>query len=182
MKSIMRITISLFALLLFVLPCYSQETNDALGWQEARWGMSEKELQDTFKSDLKKLDKRQTYFDGENYADYKIPDYEIEGRKYSVFFLMGKESAKLERVVVTLEKASDEKKLFDELESLLTLKYGEVSYMNNDVDSNIISFERQWILPTTTVRLGYLTSPYVTSLTIQYFPTKPKKSRDLRKV
>jgi len=181
MKTIMKISICILTLLLFVLSGYSQKIDDVPGWQEARWGMTEEELKSTFK-DLRKLDKRENFFDGDQYADYQITDYVIEERKYNVFFLMGKESGKLATVLVKLKEppaGAIQKVLFDGLESLLTRKYGKPTYEKNDPDSVVPSLKRQWAFPTTTIELNYLSSRYLTMISIKYFPSK---SSDLDKI
>lgn len=144
--------------------------------------MTEEELKTTFKADLKKLDKRQIYSEGEQYADYHIPDYEIEERKYNVFFLMNEESGKLAVVLVRLKEDAAgalQKLYFDGLESLLTRKYGKPSYENNDLDSVVPSLKRQWAFPTSTIELNFVSGRFMTMISIKYFPSK---SRDLEKV
>lgn len=167
-------------IILFVLPCYSQK-RDLLGWQEARWGMSEKELLEIFKSELKKLPKRENF--NKWYADYSIPNYEINGRKYIVYFQMDGETNKLSQILVQdfAMKADSSKEIyFNGLEALLTRKYGTPGYTKNDRKSYLISLSRQWVFPTTTIELGYSWMDEIaTIITIRYFPTK---SGDIEKI
>jgi hypothetical protein len=181
MKMTKKIAICFFVLLLFVLPCYSQK-EDILGWQDARWGMTEKQLQETFKSELTKLPKREIF--AQAYTDYAIPDYEIEGRKYTVYFQMDKETNKLSQVLVRyneMKSRFSQDIYFNGLESLLTRKYGTAGYKKDDKKSGHISLERQWVFPTTTIDLSYSWMDLIdfSLLTIRYFPTK---SGDLKKV
>lgn len=166
--------ICFFLLLIFVIPCYSQK-DDVLGWQDAYWGMSEKDLQDTFKSRLKKLPKREIFVQA--YVDYIIQDYEIEGRKYTVYFQMSNETNKLVQVLVrdnVIKSSFPQNIYFSELESLFIAKYGTADYKKNDRESYLISLQRRWEFPTSVIELDYtwIDTNDLNLLTIRYFPTK----------
>lgn len=165
------------------MTAYSQK--DLAGWQDTRWGMTEKELLETVKTGIKKLEKRATYDDG-LYVDYTIPDYEIEGRKYEVSFQFDGKTNKLARVLIkdySLQKVTiPQDGAFNALETLLTRKYGAAGYKKDDKGRDDMSLKRQWVLPTTTLELSYswLGGELKFSLlTITYFPTK---SGDLDKI
>ncbi len=161
-----------FILLLLALPCYSQK-EDMLGWEDTRWGMSEEELPNTFKSQLKKLPERNDAF-SRGYADYVIQDYELEGRKTTVYFVMDDISNKLAEVYVQYqetESRSSQDAYYNKLETLLTSKYG----INGCKERNKSALgERcQWGFSTTTIELSYFWTEKMkyNALTISYRPT-----------
>lgn len=163
----------------------TQTPIDVPGWQEARWGMTEAELLDTFKSRISKLPEREALKDNKGYADYAIRDYEIESNKFTVFFDMDMETKKLMRVRVSLNDdksmISKETLYFSPYESLLTRKYGNASYKNDERKRGMVILKRNWAFKTTTVELSYLWSSMgnFNWLAIMYFPSK---SGDVEKV
>lgn len=174
MKALFRTTIVLVVLMFCVVSSYSQ-TEDVLGWQDARWGMSEDELLAKFKSQVTKLPKKENF--SNSYVDYVISDYEIESFKYTVYFHMDKDSSKLCQIVIrdnVTKSLVSRDRLFPFLESLLTRKYGVPGYKKEEKKPSDVSLERQWIFPTTTISLSYLWMSIgeLNSLTIRYFPSK----------
>jgi hypothetical protein len=176
MRSIKNATFGVALLLALAVSAAAQ--TDVPGWQEARWGMTEKDLLEAFKTSIKKFDKREIY-GNERYADYGIPDYEVNGRKYVVSFQMDNENNKLSQVLVkyiSMKAASSEEAIFDGLDALLTRKYGEAKYKKDDRKSDPMSLERQWAFPTTTISLSYsfMRSLDFSMVAITYFPTRNK--------
>lgn len=96
MSKIFRITVLLGLLLSLHTVCSSQQ-KDVLGWEAVRWGMAEKDILKVFGSKLKKLPKRELFL--KLHADYVIPEFEIEGGAFTVFFQMDDETAKLSQVL-----------------------------------------------------------------------------------
>lgn len=163
----------------------AQKPDDVPGWQEARWGMTEPELVEAFKSRVTKLPERQALKDNQGYADYSIQDYEIEGNKFTVFFDMDMQTKKLMRVRMSLNEEtsmlSKDTLYFPKYESLLTRKYGAPSFKNDERSRGMVILEREWFFKTTTVKLSYVWSSMgnFSWLKIMYFASK---SGDLDKV
>ena len=177
-----KLTLVLFFCLTSVI---NAQTTDVLGWQEAKWNMSEQELLDTFKPKITKLDKRKILSDDYGYEDYAILDYEIEGNKFTVYFDMDNTTKKLKRVQLRLNEGesliSKDSLYFPLYESLLTRKYGTPSFKNDDRKPRMVVLKRQWIFKTTTIELRYVWSSMgnFSWLTIMYFPSQ---AGDINKV
>src|SRR2546421_12952226 len=101
MKHIARI-FSLFGLLLTLSVSFHAQQKDTLGWQDARWGMSETDIVRVFDSKLKKLPKREVFVG--RHVDYVIPEFEIEDKKFTVFFQMDDDTNKLAQVLIRLNE------------------------------------------------------------------------------
>ncbi|HSP64403.1 MAG TPA: hypothetical protein VLQ90_15540, partial [Pyrinomonadaceae bacterium] len=92
---------TLVALTLLLAPfCFSQP-RDVLGWETARWGMSNQNLVSAFGTRLQKLPKPLTFLKW--HADYVLTR-EIDGRTYTVFFQMANDTNKLSQVLVRLNE------------------------------------------------------------------------------
>ena len=168
-----KVALSYLLLALLAFSGYSQE-KDVPGWQEARWGMTEQQLLTAFKTDIKKLPKRMTY--NTTYADYGILDYEIDGQKYNVYFQMSSETNKLSGVLVSHTRTKSRTPLdiyFNNLDALLTRQYGAAGYQKDEHENGVISLDRKWSFPTTTIKLGYswLSGINFSLLFIRYYPT-----------
>lgn len=174
-------TVSLLNLIIFALllasPIRAQVT-DVSGWQEARWNMSEAEILEAFKTRLTKLEKRIVFADKTGYADYAIPDYEIEGNKFNVYFDMSNETQKLMDVRIRLQEEKSiipkDTLYFPRYEELLTRKYGVPAFKNDERTSQNVSLERLWVFKTTTIKLSYSwlgADLRYSWLTITYFPS-----------
>jgi hypothetical protein len=179
MKKTGRILILFWLWLALSAPCYSQP-KDVLGWQDARWGMSEKDIVRVFGSKLRKLPKRKAFLKW--HVDYVIPEFELENNIYTLFFQMDDDTNKLAQVLIRLneqESRIPREQTFNSLESLLAREYGAPSDKRDDRYSFLVKFHgidlnRTWKFPTTTVELGYGWDDqiYASLLTIRYFPTK----------
>jgi hypothetical protein len=180
MRNFAKIFLAVGLLLILGSACLAQR-RDVLGWEGARWGMSEADLLRAFNSRLKKLPKRMEFLAW--YADYVIPELKLGGESFTVFFQMDKRTDKLSQVLVRLNEQvalTPREKLFNALASSLTREYGKPSEQKDERYSfkqkyKGIELEREWKLPTTTVELGYGWDDqiYASLLTIRYFPTKP---------
>ena len=162
---------------------------DVLGWEGARWGMSEAELLKAFNSRLKKLPGRMEFM--AQYADYVIPEFKLEGESFTVFFQMDKSTNKLSQVLVRLNEQvalTPREPLFNRLASSLTRAYGKPSEQKDERYSfkrkyRGIELERTWKFPATTVELGYGWDDqiYASLLTIRYFPTKSTHNNGMQR-
>jgi len=180
MNKIFRVSVML-GLLLSVHPVCSAQQKDVLGWQEARWGMVEKDILKAFGPKLKKLPKRLLFL--ERHVDYVIPEFEIEGNIYTVFFQMDDGNNKLSQVLIRLNEMKSQEprnQLFESAASLLAREYGnsdkktDESQLEPSAKVKVVDISHIWKFPTTTVELGYSWDDqiYASLLTIRYFPTK----------
>lgn len=158
--------------------CYSQP-KDVAGWENSRWGMSDKDLVAAFGSRLQKLPKREAFLGW--HSDYVIST-ESGGGVYTVFFQMASDTNKLSQVLVRLnemESKTPREDVFNLLASSLGNDYGKPTAQTNEryrflTKFNGMALSRTWKFPTTTVELGYDWDDqiYASTLTIRYFPTK----------
>jgi hypothetical protein len=151
---------------------------DVEGWQEARWGMTEAELVTAFKSKLVKRSEREMLVDNKGYADYIIPDYEIEGNKFTVFFDMDMQTKKLMRVRMSLTDGKsilpNDSGYFSPYEALLARKFGRPTFQSDERKKAMVTLKRQWTYKTTTIELLYVWA-YMGNINwsrIEYYPSK----------
>jgi hypothetical protein len=131
------------------------------GWRDAKWGMTEEQVQELFKSEVTRLSE-----EGRNdkyHSSIFIPAYEIEGTKFKVQFLFANVTNTLSKV--TLSPTEETSLLYPQslskrIEALLTEKYGSPTSRTRPEDKQDIpemaSFEALWKFPSTIIRLGYL--------------------------
>ncbi len=179
MMKINRILSLLGLLFLLSAPGFTQP-KDVLGWQDARWGMSEKDIISVFGLKAKKLPERQLFLG--RYVDYAIPEFVIAGKMFTVFFQMDNDSNKLSQVLVRfneMKSRTSREDIFNRLVSSLAREYGAPSVKSDERQSFLVKFNRirlnrTWKFPTTTVELnyGWDSQIYASLLTIRYFPTQ----------
>lgn len=174
-------------------------SKDLLGWQETRWGMTTKEVLQVVTPVPVKLEKRSYLsrggdggkpFDRYGYADYHTT-IQVLGEDYKAYFYMDVKTDRL--MQVTLEPARYGFKdyipeaAFTQLYEALTQKYGKPIGHEDDRSKGAytrteqVSRLRQWVFPTTSIRLYYmgLEDVRMYSLTITYSPSKNKDTDTL---
>lgn len=194
----------ILAFLLLLLPSVSGQTvtspsKDLLGWQETRWDMTVNEVLKAVTPTPIKLEERSYLsrggddgkpFDRYGYADY-YTTVQVLGEDYRVRFYL---DAKTDRLMqVTLEPARYGFKdyipegAFTALSDALTQKYGEPTGKEDNRKKGAysgkeqVSRTRQWVFPTTSIRLYYmgLEDVRMYSLTVTYSPSKNKDTHSL---
>ena len=138
---------------------YSQ-AKDVLGWENSRWGMSDKDLVAAFGSRLQKLPKREAFLKW--HTDYVIST-QSGGVVYTVFFQMADDTNRLSQVLVRLnemESKTSREDVFKLLASSLGHDYGEPTAQTNEryrflSKFNGMALSRTWKFPTTTMELAY---------------------------
>ena len=182
----LRQTAISFALLVLFLalspPCYSQP-KDVLGWEGARWGMSSEDIVRVFDERVKKLPKTELFLG--LHVDYVIPEFELQGKQFTVYFQNSDNTKTLSQILIRLtelESLEPREKIFNNLESLLKRQYGKpldlIDERRTSVDGFLfIDLTRIWRFPTTTVELAYSWDNQINAslLTIRYFPTRVKQ-------
>ncbi|HZS07102.1 MAG TPA: hypothetical protein VFD58_19860 [Blastocatellia bacterium] len=172
---------SLLALLLILGAAGHSRQNDIPGWQDARWGMSEDDLVKVSGPRLRKLPKKEIFY--KSHVDYVIPEYELEGRIYTVFFQMNDVTNRLSQVLIRsneMKSRVPRVEVFNSLAARLAREFGssgkhkDKSQLESPAKFMVIDLSRTWKFPTTTVELSYDwdNQIYASLLTIRYFPTK----------
>ena len=186
MKRLAKILFILTLLLFVSASCYARP-KDIVGWQGARWGMSENDILRTFGSQLTKLPKRERF--AGRHVDYVIKDFSLEGNVYTVFFQMDGQTDKLGQILIRLnemETRTPRGDAFNHLALLLTARFDTPTEKSDQTfDETIINYRsmyltRTWRFPTSTVELyyGWDNQIYASLLSIRYFPTKyPSRGR-----
>lgn len=166
---------------LVALPRQKIFQKDILGWQDARWGMTEADIVKTFSASLKKLPKRALYKNV--YVDYVITDLKLNRENFTVHFQMDTKTNRLAQLLIRLDQMKSDSPRNDAflgLEELLSQKYGTPSYKRDEMEY-LISRTRQWTFPTTTIELsyGYIRSISSSLLTIRYFQASSSDTNKL---
>jgi hypothetical protein len=157
LSAFISILLAALVLALVAPPAFSGDAvpQDVLGWQDTTWGMSSDQIVSLFGESLQKLDKRMDYEGA--YVDYIIPKYELVDSTFTVRFQMAEAADSLQQIFIMLDDTKlPENFLYDELESLLTRRYGQApTYSDDSADGSIFSRNREWVFPTTTIGLLY---------------------------
>jgi hypothetical protein len=134
---------------------------DVSGWRDAKWGMTEEQLQKLFKSEVTRLP--QTRRGSAYHSNLVIPAYEVAGTKFEVTFNIDNETNTLAEVTL---RPTDESSLyfpqalFKRLEALLAEKYGSPTRRTRPEDKQdtpgMASVEAVWEFASTKISLGYL--------------------------
>lgn len=151
----------------------TSKPSDVLGWQDARWGMTEEDIVRTFGSAVQRLPQKELFRNA--YVDQIIPNFTVNGEVYTVRFQMDPRTKRLIQIMIRLdqmESSSSRADAFFGLEELLKQKYGAPAYKKEETQ-HVISLERRWIFPTTTILLHYsfIRSISASTLTISYVPS-----------
>jgi len=141
----------------------SAQPKDIKGWNKARWGMTEREIENAFKGKVERrlepiIDKKEGI-----HVYQEIHDQTFADTKFTVSFVMDDKTNQLKEVVLT-PKGSHFKVLFEILENKLLTKYGPVTHRDkDDIDMEKLGkngygqdqISRTWRFPSTIVTLEY---------------------------
>ncbi len=146
---------------------------DVEGWNKARWGMTEAQIESTFEGRVEKFPQSEKYEAW--YVNLWIRSLDIGGNQYELLFQMDEKTRQLKGILISPkgEEGTFLRK-FKSLEQLLLGKYGSPSYKENVDHGFGPNFVRSWIFPTTTIRLYYYKSNLsdIALLRLSYRPTK----------
>jgi hypothetical protein len=142
--------------------------------------MQESDIVAAFGPKLTKLKKRAQFVS--TYADYTIPNYEIDGRNFTVFFEMNRDTHRLSQVLVRLNETKSKaprEDVFGALEDMLSKTLGtptkrrELRPTNKGYSRIVLT--TKWQFQTTTIELAYDWSNYLNSsiLGIRYLQVMP---------
>jgi hypothetical protein len=154
--------LSVFAMIFLPLQI-SAQPEDVKGWNKARWGMTEREIEYAFKGKVERL--REPIVDKQEgiYVTQEIRDLSFANADFTVSFVMDDKTNQLREVVLTPE-GSHFKVLFEILENKLVTKYGSVTYKDkDDIDVQKLGkngygqgqTSRRWKFPSTLITLEY---------------------------
>jgi hypothetical protein len=147
----------IIAILFFSSSAFCDAPEDVAGWKECTWGMTSEQIRNSV-DHVTELPERKEYSVLGSYAELGIPNYKIAGGTFNVYFRMSNRSDRLVSVCLMLIKSEanvPQKHLFDKLEALLTRKYGDAIWSNDDVVSITAAYTREWTFPTTSISLYY---------------------------
>jgi hypothetical protein len=129
---------------------------------------------------LKKLARSEVFLG--MHVDYVIPEFELEGEKFTVYFQIDDATNKLSQILIRLNEQKSRvprDEIFNSLESLLVREYGKPHDKRDDrrsssIDFSFVDLTRKWRFPTTTIELAYGWDNQIDAslLTVSYFPTK----------
>jgi hypothetical protein len=154
-----------FAVCILVFCCLGATAQtppkDVNGWRDAKWGMTEEQLKEAFKSEVTLVPEPSV--NGDLHSFFAIPVYEIAGTKFKVVFSLDNDTKTLKAVTMRPTNASDAfypQALFKRLEALLTEKYGSPTRRTRPEDKqdtpSMTSVDAVWEFASTKISLGYL--------------------------
>lgn len=182
----------LVALLTAALVCGLAHANpkDVNGWRQAKWGMTEKEIMDAFKGEVKQLPGKKTYGRKgkiDYYSTLCIEDLSIGTEKYKAVFMMGNESNRLERILITpvVDKAKKNRLYYLAIKQLLIEKYGIPTTQEEKPESGrrpgLATYSSDWIFPSTMIKLSYFMMEKIDvfDMHLSYAMRSEKKTKNL---
>jgi len=157
-----RIMLGVFAVALLPLQI-SARSEDVKGWNKARWGMTEREIEAAFRGRVEQ--RREPIIDKQEgiYVRQEINDLTFANTKFTVSFVMDEKTDQLKEVVLT-PKGTHFRVLFELLEKKLITKYGRVTFRDKeDIDMQKLGkdgygqdqISRVWKFPSTLITLEY---------------------------
>jgi hypothetical protein len=178
MKQTARV-VSLFGLLFALSSACFSRPKDVLGWELARWGMTDQDIVRVFGSKAKKQPDFEQY--GSGLLGYIVTGINLRGHRYAAYFRM--DEGKLGEVDVRFQQMQSRvprEDLFNGLESLLTHRYGAPDGKTDERSSEkpikFLSLVRTWRFATTTVELSYgWNEPSSSNLMVRYFPSNARE-------
>lgn len=166
---------------------------DVKGWQGYSWGMTGEQIARIGGSEITRGE-RWWPPKREFYVEYAGPTMRLQDMTFSVRMHMDPKTETLSEIRIVdsapaLGQVAPQRAKFDQLEALLTQKYGPAQ-LRTDLDESrdrvmpSVAFARTWAFPTTTIELrhDWFRSPAgdsAGSITIRYFPTKNSDSGKL---
>ena len=157
------------------------QAKDVKGWNRSYWGMTSADLDSTFKNEII-IKERESY--AKSYSNREFKNLEISSQKYKVIFLMDNKTDKLTQVnVKPLEQDGPFKTNFENLSQILTDKYGQPTYNNDNpgIVAGMVEYRKTWSFKSTVVELIYseIKSIGVRILTLVY---KQRVATDSEKI
>ena len=114
--------------LIFIAFSLSMGIEAQSGWQGVPWGSTNFEIIEILPGKVKKLKSIKAWgISGEMYSTLHIPEYIINEKEFTVYFLMSSATGKLVKVNVYRSESPDSYPsigLFEHLENSLSIKYG----------------------------------------------------------
>jgi hypothetical protein len=135
---------------------------DVEGWSQAKWGMTENQIMDAFKSEVPT---------GDGLGNIIISDYEIANGRFKVSLSMDGKTKLLNRVIIVPVTgvpafngpAVNPRTQFDDLKALLTKKYGQPTSSGGNNNA------ATWNFKSTTINLDLTTYSAGTFLALNYW-------------
>lgn len=129
---------------------------DVTGWNGARWGMTEAELDKVFGSALKPLPGRWIY--GGAYATRAVFGVEVGGLTFTAYFQMNAESDRLQQVLLERRANQVTPAVYESVLASMKETYGpaEGLCLERHPDGPPRRESLRWRFPTTTVQLTWL--------------------------
>lgn len=136
-------------------------------WRNAKWGMTEEQVQSAFNGEIIKLNSIDIY-GNDSFSSLIIPKVEIQGNEFKVNFLFDNEEKKLHQINLKLIDIKEASVMFVVLEQELIKKYGNPILR----DKGEYSWRTTWKTKNSFVALSFLNMPNIISnLIITYSST-----------
>jgi len=170
-----KIFVVLTALLCSVNFVYAQPA-DVPGFMDTRWGMSEQEILDSMKDKVVKLKGKKNFQFG-GYATVGMKEIEIDSSKYTVHFLMNRQTDLLYAVNLDIiyRHISDSKEYYESLKKALSKEYGPPSIEGERESKSTKILRAVWMFPSTIILYTEWSSK-LNKVMLQFLVNDGKKS------
>lgn len=159
---------------------------DVLGWQEARWGMTKADIKKIFSKYVSSQTSQSAVINKETRLVCDnlcaLIDYKIADELFLVSFKFDDKTKRLSEVSIENSGARRPTQLFDELQKLLTFKYGVFKHSSDGSLGSLVDHSLLWSFPSTIIELKqrYLKRDSTSSYTQIFF--KPARLSDANKL
>ena len=137
----------------------AENEKDINGWRKAKWGMTERQIVNVFSGEAIQLPAKEEHKEG-SYANLGINNYDIDGDKYKVRFLMDKNTQKLKEVIIMPMMKNPYDFYYKRLQEMLIDKYGSPDYNREETDPDRVAtktdYKTVWNFPSTKIELTYI--------------------------
>lgn len=136
----------------------SKAPKDVPGWENTRWGMTEKEVRAVLDAPVEVPHSAQEQPSGNKwYMPFLIRDFVMEGSHFDVRFFFDKHSKKLDCVYIPLhDEGADQKRTFERMKAIATQSYGRNTSVKDRSSDGVHNEEVIWTFPSSVLALQYL--------------------------
>lgn len=157
-----KLVIVLAVILIGLSNLVGQNSDSAKVWRNAKWGMTEEQVQGAFNGEIRQLSIRVEH--ETSYSNIFIPRVEILGNNFKVIFLFDSKEKKLIQINLQLIDATQAAVMFDLLEQELIKKYNKPILVNKQE----LLEETTWKTNNSIISISYLNTHALQALVISY--------------
>lgn len=145
-------------LALFLVGTASNAADKIEGWKDTKWGMTEAEVLSAISESNKVTRDLDKYMKGAQYSSIQIPKIKIGAYFYKASFLFDSKTKDLCRVILSCVEGQPQELAYQQVQELLTKKYGAHTYTNTNREGGWNAFVEKktiWKLSGTNIEMDY---------------------------